>query len=309
MFRTLRAWLRRSPLLRDIKRNLQYWAAVSDTADYAAAEVSQKALLAAWLLARSQGVVLPLASVGFKRHSEFEEDGVILYLMTLAGCAQRTVVEISAQDGRTCMAANLIIHHRWRGFLFDGDAAFVRAGRRFFGRHPATRADPPVFEACWFTRDNINSVLASHGVPPEIDVLSLDVDGVDLHLWAALTCTSPRLLVCEFNNAIPAALSLTVPYSDDFDFGREPHALHRSASLAAYVEVGRAKGYRLVGFNALGFNAYFLRDDVLAAEFAEMPASALTENGFAARMRDAHWPQLRELPWQAPPSSRSGAVG
>ena len=50
-------------------------------------------------------------------------------------------------------------------------------------------------------------------------------------------------------------------------------AMFRSASLAAYVAVCRRKGYRLVGMNALGFNAIFLRDDVLAAEMPEIPVS------------------------------------
>ena len=91
------------------------------------------------------------------------------------------------------MASNLIIHHRWSGFLFDGDASFVTNGRRFFGRHPATRSFPPTFEARWFDRDNVNSVLAELNVPSEIDLLSLDVDGNDLYLWDALSVTRPRV--------------------------------------------------------------------------------------------------------------------
>ena len=74
-------------------------------------------------------------------------------------------------------------------------------------------------------------------------------------------------------------------------------ALFRSASLAAYVAVSRRKGYRLVGMNALGFNAIFLRDDVLAAEMPEIPASALDANPHVAEVRAKWWPQLTHLPW------------
>ena len=65
-----------------------------------------------------------------------------------------------------------------------------------------------------------------------------------------------------------------------FPFAALPadQAMFRSASLAAYVAVSRRKGYRLVGINALGFNAIFLRDDVLATEMPEIPVSVLDAN-------------------------------
>src|SRR6202789_3924100 len=211
-----RTRLRTVPLLRSIKRKLVEFARGSEEAIYRQSEVAQRSLIAAWKQLQASGVILPLDQVGFSRFSEFEEDGHLLYLVTLAGSQSSTVVEISSQDGRTCMATNLLVHHRWRGFLFDGDPVFVAEGQRFFARHPGTRALPPVMRAEWFTRDNVNQVLASAGVPDEVDVLSLDIDGNDLHLWNAMTLR-PRILICEFNNAVPSELALTIPYRPDFN--------------------------------------------------------------------------------------------
>lgn len=73
--------------------------------------------------------------------------------------------------------------------------------------------------------------------------------------------------------------------------------MFRSAGLAAFVAVGRRKGYRLVGMNALGFNAIFLRDDVLAAEIPEIPVSALDANPAAEVVRRQWWPRLSQLAW------------
>jgi hypothetical protein len=297
------ARLRKVPVLRQIKRKIVQFAQGPEEAIYRNSEVAQKALVASWKQLQASGVILPLDQVGFSRFSEFEEDGHLLYLLTLAGSTSRTVVEISSQDGRVCMATNLLVHHRWRGFLFDGDPVFVAEGQRFFASHPATRAVPPVVKAEWFTRDNVNRVLASAGVPGEIDVLSLDIDGNDLHLWNAMT-VRPRILICEFNNAVPSELALTIPYRPDFSFAALPpdQALFRSASLAAYVAVSKRKGYRLVGMNALGFNAIFLRDDVLATEMPEIPVSALDANSFAEEMRAQWWPRLAQLPWLQVPA-------
>lgn len=292
------AQLRKVSLLRQLKRKLVQFEHGPEEAIYRNSEVAQKNLVATWRQLQAAGVILPLEQVGFSRFSEFEEDGHLLYLLTLAGSDSRTVVEISSQDGRTCMATNLLVHHRWRGFLFDGDPVFVAEGRRFFARHPATRALPPFMQSEWFTRANVNGVLASAGVPNEVDVLSLDIDGNDLHLWNVMTLR-PRILICEFNNVIPSELALTIPYQADFNYAALPpdQALFRSASLAAYVAVSRRKGYRLVGINALGFNAIFLRDDVLAAEMPEIPLSALDANPHVEEFRAAWWPRLAHLPW------------
>jgi hypothetical protein len=298
LFDVIIARLRGVPMLRRIKRTLTQFARGSEEVIYRHSDVAQKNLIASWKQLQASGVILPLDQVGFSRFSEFEEDGHLLYLLTLAGSTSRTVVEISSQDGRVCMATNLLVHHRWRGFLFDGDPVFVAEGRRFFASHPATCAVPPVMRAEWFTRDNVNQVLASAGVPDDVDVLSLDIDGNDLYLWNAMTIR-PRILICEFNNAVPNELALTIPYQPDFSFTALPadQAMFRSASLAAYIAISRRKGYRLVGMNALGFNAIFLRDDVLAAEMPEIPASVLDNIPGAEEMRRRWWPRLSQLPW------------
>lgn len=295
----LRARLRDNWFLRHLKRRFGNLEIEQELRDYRASETSQKAVIASWRHLKAQGVILPFEQVGFSRFSEFEEDGILLYLMTLAGTESRTIVEICSQEGRICMASNLVVHHQWRGFLFDGDPVFVRHGRRFFGRHPATAAFPPVMQSHWFTRDNINEILVSVGVPKEIDILSLDIDGNDLYLWDALQVTRPRILVCEINNAIPSGHALTIPYSDDFDFRKlgPDKAFFRSASLDAFIAVGRRKGYRFVGMNALGFNAIFLRDDVLMTEFPERNSRDLDANPFATQMRATWWHFLCDLPW------------
>src|SRR5580698_11012 len=230
LFDALIARLRGFSLLRHIKRKLVQFEQGPEEAIYRTSEVAQKNLVATWKQLQASGVILPLDQVGFSRFSEFEEDGHLLYLLTLAGSVSRTVVEISSQDGRTCMATNLLVHHRWRGFLFDGDPVFVAEGRRFFAGHPATRCAPPVVTSEWFTRENVNQTLAAAGVPDEVDVLSLDIDGNDLYLWSAMKMR-PRILICEFNNAVPSDLALTIPYKPDFSFTSLPadQTMFRSA--------------------------------------------------------------------------------
>ena len=266
--------------------------------EYRSNEIAQASIVASWEVLEGMNKHLPLEEVGFQCFSEFEEDGMLLYLFTVLGHGNRTVVEISSQDGRVCMASNLIVHHRWRGFLYDADERHVKAGSRFFGKHPATRSFPPSLNARWFDRDNIGQVLQDDGVPDDVDLLSLDIDGVDLYLWDALKLR-PRVLLCEFNNAVPIDSALTVPYDAQFRFDQqqERHAFFRSASLKAYDTVCRAKGYRYVGCNALGFNAFFLRDDVGIDRFPARDIRDIERLPFVKHIRSECWPALQSLPW------------
>ena len=76
-----------------------------------------------------QGKPLPrLDDVGFRAYSQFDEDGILLYLFTLLGVSHKTSVEICAGTGHECNSANLIINHAWDGLLIDGNPE-TRAGR------------------------------------------------------------------------------------------------------------------------------------------------------------------------------------
>jgi hypothetical protein len=180
----MRSSLRSLHSLRSFAQLARFISRAPDTHAFRQVDVAQAALVASWRALLQSGQILPFDTVGFQTYSENEEDGILLYIFTVAGTINKIVVEISSQDGRICMASNLIIHHRWCGFLFDGDSSFVTNGRRFFGRHPATRSFPPTFETRWFDRHNV--------VPSEIDLLSLDVDGNDLYIWDALSVTRER---------------------------------------------------------------------------------------------------------------------
>jgi len=174
----------------------------------------------------------------------------------------------------------------------------VTNGRRFFGRHPATRSFPPTFETRWFDRDNVNATLAELNVPSEIDLLSLDVDGNDLYIWDALSVTRPRVLVCEFNNVVPSDRSVTIPYRPDFMWQKLPakHQFFRSASPLAFTRVSRTKGYRLIGWNALGGQRLLLAGRAPDV-FPTHAPDELDGNPFTTAMRKMHWQNIAHLTW------------
>jgi hypothetical protein len=203
---------------------------------------------------------LPLDRLHFRVFSQNGEDGVLLCIFGAIGMTNRRAVEIAAGDGIECNSANLIINHGWTGFLVDGNEDNVRRGREFYSRCRDTRIWPPVFVHAWVTRDSINQLLRDHGFVGEIDLLSLDLDGVDYWIWEAIDCVTPRVVVVEYQDIWGPEATVTVPYRDDFRAEFGPYGPeYCGASLSAFVKLGRQKGYRLIGCERYGFNAFFVR--------------------------------------------------
>ena len=215
------------------------------------------------LLYHSGGNVPKLSEVGFRCYSQHEEDGILLFIFSLIGTTNKRCVEICAGDGIECNTANLILNHRWIGILSDGNEANTRKAKHFYSSHPDSQYWPPTIVHHWITKHNINSLLSANGFTGDIDLLSLDVDGVDYWLWKELSIVSPRVVVLEFNHLWGPERSVTVPYSDEFvgnftSYGSD----YAGASLSAFIRLGRVKGYRFIGTNAIATNAFFVRQDI-----------------------------------------------
>jgi hypothetical protein len=215
-------------------------------------------------------VPLPHAPQRF-RHVEFQclsqnsEDGILLYLLSVLGTGSRRALEIAGGVGWENNVANLVLNFGFDALFFDGDAGNTRCARNFFGAHPATaaRIDRGVWwSSAFVTVENINDLVAeTTGWSGDIDVLSVDVDGVDYWLLEALRVVRPRIVVVEVQELWGASERRTRPYRADH---RSPEIAAMGASLAAYEWLLERRGYRLVGCIARGFNAFFVREDARA---------------------------------------------
>jgi len=219
-----------------------------------------------------------LAAHEMRWMSQNGEDGIILHLLSrlgvTAGC---TSVEIGAGDGRECNTAMLTVHFGWRGLLVDGDAGHVQTARRFYRRRLGTEEGRVSIVQAIVTAENINRLLARQGWTGEVDLLAIDIDGMDYWVWAALEQVSPRVVVIEFNPGLGAERAVVVPYRPDFDrFAADPTGCFFGASLAALAKLGAVRGYVLVGCDSTGTNAFFVRADQAVGVVDEVtPVAAL----------------------------------
>lgn len=235
-----------------------------------------------------------IENVGLRKFSQCDEDGILLYIFALIGTRSKKAVEVCAADGIQSNSANLILNHGWWGYLFDGDENKVRRGREFFASNRDTRHLPPVFQQAWVTAENINGLLAQAGLEGEVDLFSLDIDGMDYWVWKAMDQIDPRVVVCEVHNPIPKELAVTAPYDPQFICGDENF---RGASLAAMIKLGNEKGYRLVGMHQYGFNAFFVKRGIGEDVLPEVSIQECQNDLFSKKARLERWPLVKDREW------------
>lgn len=224
-----------------------------------AVQIAQRHLFHFYQLNLAQQESINIKNAGFKVFSQFEEDGLILFILAVIGVKHQRFIEIGSDDGLNSNCANLALNFSWTGLFIDANAQSISRGRYFYKRYPNPYGDKPVFHEGKVTRENINSIIQQHGFAGEIDLLSIDIDGNDYWIWDALKVVSPRIVIIE-THIIYGDKDIVVPYDPNYVFpGRHPQ--YHGASPIAMVKLARKKGYRLIGANQLGFNFIFLRSD------------------------------------------------
>jgi len=196
----------------------------------------------------------------FQVNSQNGEDGIIREIFRRIGASGRDFVEVGVGDGTENNTAFLLAQG-WRGFWIDADDAFFAA---LAGRADLAGALRTLVAAV--DRDNAAGLLGQLGVPAEFDLLSLDIDQNTYYAWEALEGFRPRVVVVEYNAAIPPDLAWKVRYGEKraWDYPQ-----NFGASLKAFELLGARLGYRLVGCDFCGVNAFFVRQDLVGDRFAE----------------------------------------
>ena len=128
----------------------------------------------------------PLGDIEMRFYSQNGEDGIILLLLEAVGTRPSDPSRSAAGDGIECNTANLLINHGWTGLLVDGGEELLTRGRQFYEWGTEAFTYPPTLRQAWVTAENVNDLVREAGIEGEIDLLSVDLDGVDYWIWKAL---------------------------------------------------------------------------------------------------------------------------
>lgn len=156
--------------------------------------------------------------------------------LELIGACDGWCVEFGAWDGKFASNTHALIEHKgYSGVLMEADAARFESLRRTY----AGRADVITLQrlVAFEGSDRLDRILAGTPVPHDFDVLSIDIDGNDYHVWEALRDYRPKLVIIEFNPTIPNEVHFVQP---------RDMAVMQGSSLTAITALAKAKGYRLI---------------------------------------------------------------
>ena len=217
--------------------------------------------------------------VGFKVSSQFDEDGIIQYLINKLPTASKTFIEFGVENYEESNTRFLLLNDHWQGMVLEARASDIRDLQQdeIYWQYDLQA------KCTWITRENINALLHDAGFGEDLGLLSIDIDGNDYWIWEAIQSVRPWIVIVEYNSLF-GLRPIAVPYREDFD-RTTAHLSHLyyGASLGALQHLAAQKGYLLLGSNVWGHNAFFLRADI-AGEFRGVP---LEEAYVASKFRES----------------------
>ena len=228
-----------------------------------------------------------LLGAGFKVYSQHDEDGIIEEIFRRIGTTDRFFVEFGVGDGlENCTTYCLL--KGWRGVWIDGSAACYQGVLQNLDFLIRDKTLKMLYS--FITAENIEELFRSQQVPPEFDLLSIDIDRNDYWIWKAIEAYRPRVVAIEYNASWKQTAACVVPYDSSSTWDGVTN--YYGASMKALELLGAQKGYSLVGCNFTGVTCFFVRNDLLGSHF-EAPFTS--ENHFEparyfVRMPNGHAP-------------------
>ena len=204
-----------------------------------------------------------LEPFGFKVYSQNEEDGMIAEIFNRIGTTNRFFIEFGVQDGLECNT-HFLLFQGWEGVFMEGSAEYCEKIRENFAL-PLANGKLTLLNS-FITAENINNLISQTKAKDlvEIDLLSIDIDGNDYHIFNAISVIKPRVIVIEINAKFPPPTEYIMPYNPTHIWDGSDI---QGVSLESLTKLANQKGYNLVGTDLKGVNAFFVRKDLCKDKF------------------------------------------
>lgn len=216
-----------------------------------------------------------LIPYGFKVFSQNDEDGIIEEIFNRIGTTNKIFVEFGVSSGLETNTL-LLLHKGWHGvWIEQNENDYNRIAEEYKIRIKEGRLFPI---KAGITCENINSII-EHGLnglhdpsdtipfpDKEIDFLSVDIDGNDIHVLEVLTVIKPRVICVEYNAKFPPSVKYCRRYDPLFMWSGDDNY---GASLSYMQDA--LKDYSIVGVNITGTNAFFVKDTALVSDMFYFP--------------------------------------
>jgi hypothetical protein len=171
-----------------------------------------------------------------------------------------TFIEFGVGDGRENNTL-VLLAHGWRGVWIGGQDIIFEPAKD--GRLE--------FKKSWITLDNIkpttDELIQKRNLKP-VDLVSLDLDGNDLHFTKHLLQGGlrPKVWIAEYNARFPVGVKWTVPYDATHTWVGDDYW---GASFSSFCKLFEEYEYFPVACSILGANIFFVQKQY-GSKFADV---------------------------------------
>lgn len=180
-------------------------------------------------------------------HSQNGEDGILIELFRRMSVVPSWVCEFGAWDGKHLSNTFYWVQQGARAVYIEGDAA------KMSDLHATAREYPTIIPIHSLVQaegqNSLDTLLARTPIPHDFDILSIDIDSHDYHVWKGFHQYAPKVVVIEINSSVP-------PFDPTYI-----HGAHCSGSgFLPTLRLGTEKSYTLVAHTG---NMIFVRNDLV----------------------------------------------
>lgn len=181
--------------------------------------------------------------------SQFGEDGILQKIFEILPDCNKWCVEFGAWDGKYMSNCyNLLTNFAWNGVMIESNKKKFIELRKTYFKTPQVHL---INRFISFKGENtLDNILKNISIPKDFDLLSIDIDGNEYHIWESVKEYSPKVVVIEFNPTIPS----------DIEFvQKQDIKINQGSSILSINILGKSKGYELIATTTC--NAIFVRKE------------------------------------------------
>ncbi|OIO19909.1 MAG: hypothetical protein AUJ23_01145 [Candidatus Magasanikbacteria bacterium CG1_02_32_51] len=169
-------------------------------------------------------------------NSQWGEDGILEEIFKRIGTKNKICVEFGAGNGKELSNIWYLIKDLgWHGLLMEPN-------EKNFNKWEELKKESDNFKVLkkFVSIDGENcldSILENNNIDKDLDLLSIDIDSNDYHIFESLKKYDPRVVIIEHNPTIPPEFEAVQAPNEEENYG---------ASAKSLVKLANKKGYKLV---------------------------------------------------------------
>ncbi len=240
------------------------------------------------------------------------EDGLLAFILSKIPDKTGWCVELGAWDGKSESNTYYFISQLgYHGVMIEADPLKYNLLRKNLTAYDTICVNAFVRPEGEKKLDNI---LGLTSIPKQFDLLSIDVDGDDYHIWQSLDTYQPKVVIIEINIRYkPGVKHINKPGSSIFldNTGTSVSSMwgiigYTGTSISSMTELAISKKYSLLA--NVHCNAIFIRREYLNLfhDREVTPGEVFTYEGH--RISELSFDEMRSLGWRRIIEKKSGRL-